>query len=335
MKRSFTLLILLFIGSQAFSQGAKKYVLLEHFTNSECSICASRNPAFYNTIQGYEEDIHHITYHPSVPYPSCVFHQANPADNNARANYYNVLGTPRMYMLGSSASSGVTLLPEDDLIAQLGQTSPIEILVDLSEQGADRTADVTVNTLGDQPIGDFRLFVAAVEKTINQTTGNGEDEHFDVLRDFLTSADGDLFSPASTGESVSLSFDFTIPAEWNADQIYVLAFVQEINTKEVLNSRASTDVTVTSSKRIEATEYISIYPNPANTEAWVTIDTDGQDIRTGKVQIFTLEGKLISTQQVELLDNQLRLDLGSFEAGYYLFKLTSDEKSWSTPLIKY
>nr|MBK9652878.1 hypothetical protein [Bacteroidota bacterium] len=83
----------------SFSANAQspKTVLVEHFTNTWCSICASKNPAMYQTLSNYPQVLH-IAFHPSSPYPGCVFNVQNMAENDARANYYNAYGgTPKCF----------------------------------------------------------------------------------------------------------------------------------------------------------------------------------------------------------------------------------------------
>ena len=74
--------------SQSFGQ-SKRYIHLEHFTNTRCSSCGSINPGFYNVISGYEGSYHHMTIHPSFPYSSCALYQANISENTARTNFYD------------------------------------------------------------------------------------------------------------------------------------------------------------------------------------------------------------------------------------------------------
>ncbi len=58
------------------SNAQNQSVLVEHFTNTLCSICASRNPGFYQNLQS-QQDVLHIAYHPSSPYAACVLNKQN------------------------------------------------------------------------------------------------------------------------------------------------------------------------------------------------------------------------------------------------------------------
>ncbi|MEZ4917678.1 MAG: hypothetical protein R2792_01130 [Saprospiraceae bacterium] len=158
------LLSFLFLGT-AFAQGpVQKYVLLEHFTNSKCSICASKNPAFYNLISQYPDEVHHVAIHPSVPYNTCVFYLANPTENNAWAADYNIFGTPRVAVNGELIPSGTQLLPAAMLTGEFGQTSNLWLQVEESGSGNARTATVKAHTMGALSSTNLKLFVAVVEK---------------------------------------------------------------------------------------------------------------------------------------------------------------------------
>src|SRR5688572_14710898 len=79
-----------------------RQVIVEHFTNTRCSICASKNPGFYSLLHGSYPQVLHIAYHPSAPYSNCYFSLQNPTENNSRTNYYGVYGsTPRAVIQGN------------------------------------------------------------------------------------------------------------------------------------------------------------------------------------------------------------------------------------------
>ncbi len=323
MKQIITIFVLTAMSLPLFSQGAKKFVLLEHLTNSECSICASRNPALFSLIENYPDDVHHMAIHPSVPYPSCVFYNANQADNNARKDYYNIFGTPQLFMLGTKANSGSTLLSEADLQAQLGQTSPLQILVDETTGNDTRDVTVTVNSLETAPTGDLRLFVAVLEKEINQTTGNGESVHHNVLRDFISENTGDPVTPSAPGGSVTFNYNYSIDANWNADEIYVLAFVQIFDTKEVINSGSSLDPVIPSSvKNNNFNELgLTLMPNPAKDKVNIQFNEEVSGKTT--VTIFNLLGQQVFFKEV--INTQIELNL-NLNKGIYLVQVENGAK---------
>ena len=97
----FSTVVFLLLTIAAQAQEVPRRVVVEHFTNSRCGICANRNPAFYTNLNS-QEGVLHISYHPSSPYSNCVLHQANAAENDGRTNYYDIYGsTPKLVIQGA------------------------------------------------------------------------------------------------------------------------------------------------------------------------------------------------------------------------------------------
>ncbi|MCO6478705.1 MAG: Omp28-related outer membrane protein [Phaeodactylibacter sp.] len=327
MQRIFTLILLSSLAiTLAAQQQAKRYILLEHFTNTRCPICANANPGFYNTIAGYEGDYHHIAYHPSVPYSSCIFYQANTEENGARQDYYSIFGTPRVFFNGSngiSAGQATASMMED----RIGQTSPLAIQVRESGQ-SNRNVEVEVFSMDTPPGGGLRLFVAVVEKEIQYNAPNGETLHHDVFRDMLTDKDGDPFTPAAAGGSVTASFDFTVQGEWQESQVYVIAFVQNYATKEVYNSGTRFDPVINSTSE-EPAGSARLYPNPAQEEAVVEFSEPAR----GMLIVRDALGQTLLTRNA-VGESRMQVDVQGLPAGVYWVSFEDDNGRWVRPLFK-
>lgn len=331
MKKLLILLPLFLSTVALFAQSsAKKYVLLEHFTNSKCSICASKNPAFYSLIgqAQYAPDIHHISIHPPVPYNTCVFYLANTPENVAWANIYGIQGTPRVAVNGNLLPASSQLLRLDTLNKYLGQTSPLYLKVTETGSGSARTAQIEARALSQIPAGHYKLFVAVAEKTINLTTPNGEAVHHDVFRDMLTPVDGQEFIAPAPGQSITSTFNYTLGSGWNASEVYVLAFVKEVDTKQVLNSGTKFDAALS-----DATEpvmnQLHFSPNPASDAAWVEI-ADDNAIRT---EVYALNGTRVYWSDAQA-DGPFTIPTGHFVPGIYVVKITGEKGIYTGKLIK-
>lgn len=309
-----------------WAQGAKKYVLLEHFTNSRCGICAFRNPDFHDLIKDYPDDVHHISFHPSNPYPNCVFHQANPVENNSRANYYGIFGTPVVFMLGEQVQ-GSDLLTQSQLEGQLMQTSPIALVLNQTPDGQNVAVELTVEALESVSAGNYRLYVAAVEKEIDQTTPNGEDVHYNVFRQFLTNAEGDMIALPDAGMSTNYSYDYTLDDAWVADEMYVLAWIQNMDNDEVLNSGSSLDVTITATEDIQQELITQVFPNP--TQDYLQIQLENTSTAQGR--LYDLTGR--NLQSFTFAQNT-RLDLTSLPSGVYLLEVRTGEGVATRRILK-
>ena len=272
-KHNLLLILLLAASALAAQTSAKKYVLIEHFTNSNCSNCGSKNPAFYNLIDDYPNDIHHISIHPPIPYASCALYQANKTENSARAGFYNVFGTPSVALNGELQPVSSPLLTQITLENYLEQTSPLWVQVSESGPANARTGIVKLHSLSAVPGSGYKLYVALVEKTLNYQGGNSESVHHDVFRDMLTDIAGQDVTPAAAGQSVQFSFNYDV-TPWNDDEMYLLAWVQKSDNKEVLNSGTRFDPALTGTADV-AVRSVSIQPNPVTDRALYRSATTG------------------------------------------------------------
>ncbi len=312
----------------------KKYPLIEHFTNSRCSICASKNPAFYTLIAQYPNEVHHLSVHPSVPYSNCLIYLANPTENNARTAVYGINGTPRVALNGDLIPASTPLLPASTLESALGQTSPVSIKVVESGTSPTKNVSITVSTYGPAPTGNYKLYAAVAESTVNYNSPNGESKHHNVFRAMLPNINGeDIVLPAA-GSSVTFnySYTYTAPNGWtsNFDSLYVLAFVQNTATKEVLNSGTRFDPVFTSAGEAAAPQPIQIQPNPASDEALVLLPADEQALR---VALYSLQGGL-AYQSFERQSGQLRLPVAALAPGIYLLRITGEKGLYLGKMVK-
>jgi hypothetical protein len=327
MTKLLTLAIFTLLSQAAIGQQATRYVLLEHFTNSRCSVCASRNPAFFNTIKNYPDLVRHISIHPSIPYSSCVFYQANTADNEGRRNYYSVFSTPTVYMNGK-ATTGSQLITTAALDAEKGKAPVVQIVVS-ETTGNTRDVGIQLNSLEAPPTCCVKFVVAVVEKLVNYNAPNGEKEHHNVLRDFLTKPDGEEISLPVKGDNIVLNYSYTIPASWAADQVYVLAWAQNPETKEVLNAGTRFDKTTSSTDDV-AFAKLQISPNPTSQSLILQVP----EMQEVSLRIFSLDGKLWSQQHFDQIQAGTELPVDFLPSGMYLLTLESSKGSLQQKFVK-
>ena len=322
MKKLFAFALLLGAITTSFGQvTAKKYLLIEHFTNSNCGICANKNPVFFNLINQaqYADDVHHVSIHPMFPYSSCVFYQANTTENSAWTNLYPVAGTPSIALNGAYQNPSTPILTEAKLQTYLNQTSPLHLKVTETGPNNARQVKVTAQALDAIPTGNYKLFVAVVEKKVNQTPGNGESVHHNVFGR----------RPPAAGETVEYDFNFSISNNWKADEIYVLAFVKEVNTKAVLNSGTRFDPVLSSTSDLLA-KPIRIFPNPVAETAMMDLGTDQPEA----VELFSLNGQRVAAE-FQAQGSLVSLGTTKLPAGIYLVKVTGAQGVYSGKFVKH
>ncbi|MFK8101237.1 MAG: T9SS type A sorting domain-containing protein [Saprospiraceae bacterium] len=334
-KITFTFLLATLFTAGMFGQEVKKQVLIEHFTNSRCGICASKNPAFYNTINQYPGDIHHISYHPPVPYPNCAIYQSNTTGNEARANFYGVFGTPTIKVVGNVNSSGSALISTSTLNSVLNQTSPVGIGVE-ETTGDDRTVTVTIGSYMAPPTESHLLYVALVEKDYYYDAPNGEDVHHDVFREMLIN--GVDFEFAAQGGAKVITTTYNV-GNYNPDELYVVAFLQSDVNDAILNSGTKFDAdlpaltpTVSVTELAEQSTF-SIYPNPSRTKTELFVTLKKEASLDTQLEIIDLAGKTVIRQEIAENTLQHRLNVAPLQAGIYFVKIQSGQKVWTEKLV--
>jgi len=237
-------LFALFIIISAQAQTAKKFVLLEKFTNTYCGLCSIYNPAADAIVNANRDDVHHLVYYPSVPYNQCPIYQSNTPDYGERQSFYNVPGTPRMYYLGILSGSGPNMISQADIDIQSGLTAPLRLKINENVSGSSVNVTSTLEIFDNLPSGNLRLFVAAVQGEYYFPAANGEQDHLDVMRTFLTPNTGTPIPGLSIGSSQTFNHSYTIDSSWDASEMYIIAWVQNLTTNEILNSGSSDDIII-------------------------------------------------------------------------------------------
>jgi hypothetical protein len=307
-----------------------KYGLMEWFTNTYCGICSSRNPALQAVYDQNEQILHRITIHPSVPYQQCTLYGFNKEDNGARQTFYNVGATPTIYLNGVRTSTTASVFA-DDIANQSAQTSPLAIEVEESGSGSSRSAKITVKVAADLPAGDYRLMVALLEKNLDFNAPNGENKHFDVLRDYISAADGDVFTPPSANSSTTLSYDYNIPSGVSENEAYILAYLQNVETREVLNSGTRFDETTTALTDISIQADLKTFPNPAKSQLNVSV---GNEYKIHGLEVFNQVGQQLRQIQLDIPEGYYSLNIDDLPIGAYLLKVDLGAGTTTSRFVK-
>ncbi|MEL6843335.1 MAG: T9SS type A sorting domain-containing protein, partial [Bacteroidota bacterium] len=323
MLRSSLILCLLSVSMSLWAQ-APRTIVVEHFTNTRCSICASRNPGFFNNLNS-EDSVLHLTFHPSAPYSSCIHYLHNPNGNDGRTNYYGVYGgTPRLVIQGEVISASTNYSSSGIFDPYRSATSPVSIRIEQNKDVDSMRVRVIVKTLESNNLANLRLMVAAVEDTIFYSAPNGESEQYNVFRQEFTSVEGDAWTLASTvGDSTVYTASLANNPDWDMDHMFAMAILQDETSKTVLQASASaaSDDNLTMTTSVEdqleglAFEY---YPNPVSDQLTVRL----LDSREAEVSLFRLTGQMITTKSFV---QETQLDFRQLASGIYLLQVRNEQ----------
>lgn len=331
MKKNYTLLFFLLSISQiVFSQVPQK-VIVEHFTNSRCGLCANRNPGFYTNLANHP-GVLHLAFHPSSPYSSCIFSQHNPSENDDRTNYYGIYGsTPKLVIQGNTIPAGTNYGNSGIFEPYVDQMSPISIeLRQFKNENGMIEVEVSATVEVEHTLGSLSLFVALAEDSVFYDAPNSEDLHQDVFRLALSPALGLEFDlPNIVGTSSILTFTSTAHPDWDFSRIYAIAMVQETDSKDIIQAEAtnpSDQNLISSINEIEKFS-LNVWPNPVSNI--INIQTDQETSLSG--ELFNTSGKLIL--QKEIFQNGT-LNISHLPKGIYFLKINNEKEEVVKKIVK-
>ncbi len=295
-----------------------RYPLLELFTNTPCPICGNQDPGFFSRLEDYEGQYHHVSFYPGSPYSSCIFYQANTTENRARRDFYpQIVGVPDVALNGIDFKSpnSVTTSVLDDLT---GGTSWLSVEVSETE-GVERDVTITLENHGGASIESGTLFAVIVEKEIMYDAPNGIDLHHNVFRKFLTPVEGEEVD--LSGDVLTKTYEYSVDLDWQFDQTYIVAWVMDTETKEVINSGTKFDEVVSSTREIVRTVPLEIFPNPASDYVQIRLLDD----LNGDLRIFDAAGRLVYTDVLSQTA-QTRIEISHLTNGLYIVELRQNNE---------
>jgi hypothetical protein len=250
------------------AQDVPKNIIVEHFTNTRCSVCASRNPGFYNVLN-QNPNVIHIAFHPSAPYSACLFSTQNKIQNDARPKYYGIFGsTPRFVINGVEKSGQATFGTVYNEFKN--QTTPVDLQVKVAKAGTDIEVSFDVDIRSNNTIGSVNYLVALVEDTVFYNAPNGEKIHRDVFRKSLTNDMLPSFTvPQNAGNQYNFRDVIKTEAFWDLSRIYAIVIITDSNKRVVQVAKSplyNPNVISSTDTQIDNAQNINIYPNPVTSD---------------------------------------------------------------------
>lgn len=301
------------------SNTTTKRPMYEKFTSSTCGPCAGFNSNYFNpfyTTNGSNLTL--INYQVNWPGSGDPYYTA---EVGTRRGYYAVSAAPTLFVdAREGTNSSITGLQSDFNTAT---AAPAYFGITATKNLVGNTMTVNVTSLPYLD-GDFRLYVAVVEKT---TTGNiasnGETSFKNVFMKMMPDASGTVLTcthdvPVTT----TLVKDLTGNNIEQYTDLDVVVFIQNYATKEIMQSAYATQMLGTNDFSVSK---IKVYPNPSN--GFVTIDST----LPVNVAVTDLMGKVVySAKEVT---NQASLNLSSLQKGVYLVTMTGEEGTQTEKIV--
>ena len=226
----FIVLFAILLGTQnIFSQQvAKNYVVVEIGTGTWCPYCPGAAMGADDMVEnGLQVAV--IENHNGDSYTN--------SGSNARNNLYNISSFPTAvfngqnpYVGGSHSNSlYAAYLPRYN--AAIAVPSDFTLEMSYTNTGSDYDVTVELNEPGDYAETNLKVFLVLTESGIAQNW-QGQDHLNFVNRAMFPNQNGTAYS----GGQQTFNFSFTANANWNINNCELVALVQDMTTKEILQA---------------------------------------------------------------------------------------------------
>ncbi len=163
-----------------------------------------------------------------------------------------------------------------------------------------------------------------------QTGGGSNWMHRYSQRAVVSERLGDpITTGTNTGDTYTATYNTTLNSSWNTDQIYLVAFVgninsSDVNDREILAAKQVklTNLSEDANKEIVKNASIKIYPNPATD--YVKVNTP----KNSTIQIYNILGNLVYSEKAS--QNNTNINVSGLKAGTYILKVVDAKATRTT-----
>ena len=315
-----------------FSIGERnKIVLVEHFTNASDSASLLADAALDALTNSNPMDIIDIQYHTSFP-GADPFNEQNKVDPGTRVLFYQLSSVPYTIVNGGAFRFDYINKPLDINKVIIQSLLDPKFSINLNTAMTDNllTINTEIRSLQWMTNCQVTLHIAVVERNIKGITGiNGDTLFESVLKSILSSTSySHDWDPAADVETVAENWNFK--HAYNADEIRVIAFIQDEATHEIYQAMIDKfDVgTAFKSDNIAHRSNMStgfiVFPNPLNDEIYLKFDE--LPAKTIEMDLFDLNGKLMLQKKLFPGSKIYMIPMKDLEEGLYFLKIGSDNQ---------
>lgn len=321
------------VSYDGFCQEISKRILVEHFTNTRCSVCAARNPGFYEAKK-QKSDVLHIAYHPSSPYNNCLFSTQNKVENDARTNHYDLYGGTPTFCINGDIKSSSEVQNVAVYNPYENQTSPISIVVEITPAGSDSISVlVEVKAVSAHTLTNLSLYVPVIEDTVFYNAPNGEKQHYDVFRKSFSGPDPVIFNAPVLGGSSFVYMAKMIKNQlWNMNRLSAVAIVSSMDKRVIQVAQSdlySEEVAFSENDPLNLLTRITLFPNPSFNSLNIH---SGSFWNNSNFKIYNVHGIVVKAGL--MLHGDLNIDVDQLPPGSYVFQLVKDSATISKMFIK-
>jgi hypothetical protein len=251
----------------------------------------------------------------------------NTPEAAARTGYYGITGYPTAVFDGIESyvggSNNQSLFPAYEPLVDARSPIKVGVGIQFTTTATTKGYHVVVTLVKYGPImGDNLVLHFAVTESEIAYNWQGQSKLDYVERLMLPDANGTPVDLANNNTIVK-EYDFEVGDDWNVDELEVVAFVQNVDTRLVMNGHKEMLKYVGIGETSANNFNLTTYPNPVSESATVSFNLE-KDSKTS-INVYSLQGQHIAT----LVDQNLKAGKhqvnwspnGTLSNGVYLMKI--------------
>lgn len=292
-------------------------VIYEYFVNTNIADAQSYYLQTRELEEDLIEDIIPIHYHTSYP-SGDPFNQFYTSGPSSRVYFYGVSQIPYAQVNGNNSfgfPAGLNALTYFKSISDninIKSLSDPKVDMTISAVKNANTCNIAVSLKHNIDLtGKMLGLQCAVVK--NSLSVSGKVYH-NILRSFIPDASGTAITGnLSAGESQSINLSWTPSNSDEFANAKIIAFVQDLNTKEIYQAATFDLSLITSTNPIDISEIVNVFPNPVSDLLLVVSEID-----INEIQIFDISGRLV--RKYSKLGSNISIPVNDLVGGVYLLK---------------
>lgn len=322
------------------TQSVASLPLVEEFSSNTCPPCASFNATFIPRLIAMNANraggsLAAVKY--QMDYPSPGTDKSFNADADARHTYYGVPGIPDAFLNGVNFGGS-----QAELDAGVAQTAVMSISLDAVYSGNTVTATASVTPYANFPAG-YKLFIALVEDTYNDSGTNGETEFHYIMRKLMSTSGGINLAAMTPGTTITetRSFQATFGnVTQNSYNLWgssfegntVVAWVQNLTTGRVFQAAIDESISV----GINSPEVLEVkmFPNPVQNNLSIRANMESADDL--QLTIFNALGQKVGSQGFSnngIGTQTFNYSTDGLSDGVYMVQLISGNRTSSRTIV--
>jgi len=302
---------------------SRDQVVLEIGTGTWCANCQGAALGADELIEN-GKDIAVIEYHSDDNYST--------ATGVNRINYYGIQGFPTSIFdgvtveVGGNPNSSLynTYLPLYDQRKVINTGVTIDMLATPISGGYN--VNVDLNKVG--PIYDTNtvLFLVLTESHIAESW-QSLNELNNVERMVLPNSNGQMVDLVNNS-NISSSFNVQIDNSWNLNELEVIVFIQNRNTKEILNGSKAMLTDIVGVNDLSNSEIdVNVFPNPSKGDLTIVFDLNLKS-NSYSMDFISVDGKVVSERITLNSSNQIKSKkFKNLKSGLYFLSIKDENQN--------